>query len=100
MHAIEQRLLTLWNWLSPLTLHISIIIAMILLIRATIGLRMEARWRCALWGVVVLRLVLPSAPTSRWSVMSLLPATSKPPLVLTEEPATVVIYGPAPSSVL
>src|SRR5439155_8804939 len=39
-----------------------------------IASRVNARWRHALWLVVLLRLAMPVAPSSSWSIFNLLPA--------------------------
>ncbi|NLE39401.1 MAG: hypothetical protein GX621_15375, partial [Pirellulaceae bacterium] len=60
--------------------------------------RLSARWRCALWLVVVARLLMPVAPESRLSLFNLLPvdlaaASDESP----GEPAAPVAAAPMPA---
>lgn len=69
--------------------HASLIVLLLLGLYSTLRWRMSARWRYALWGLVVLRLLLPMVPGSRFSPLNLLaaaqtfltpaPAASAPP---------------------
>jgi beta-lactamase regulating signal transducer with metallopeptidase domain len=51
----------------------AILIACVLLIRRVLGERLSPRWRCALWMLVALRLILPVLPGSAWSIFNLMP---------------------------
>ena len=62
------------GWTVDATLKASVLIAIVAIVQTLIGKRIGARWRHALWLVVVLRLLMPVAPSSRWSVFNLLPA--------------------------
>jgi beta-lactamase regulating signal transducer with metallopeptidase domain len=66
-------LLTLLGWLVDATMKGSVAILLIASAQRLIGRRVGARWRHALWLVVVLRLVVPIAPSSSWSIFNLLP---------------------------
>lgn len=82
-------LLHLGKWLLATTLKGSVVIVLVALAQLAIGRRVQARWRHALWLLVVVRLLLPVAPPSRWSLFNLLP-------VAPGEPVTVHFAGPLP----
>ncbi|HYM60523.1 MAG TPA: M56 family metallopeptidase [Thermoanaerobaculia bacterium] len=61
-------------WVFQATAKGSVAILLIAVAERLIGRRLRARWRYALWLVIVLRLVVPVAPSSTWSVFNLVPA--------------------------
>jgi beta-lactamase regulating signal transducer with metallopeptidase domain len=44
------------------------IVLLVLIVRAVLGRSIGSRWRHALWGLVLLRLVIPTLPASRFSL--------------------------------
>ena len=56
----------------------SVLILLVLAMRAVLGRRMAPRWRHALWLLVVLRLALPVVPSSPTSLFNLTPVWSPP----------------------
>lgn len=86
-----STILPLLAWLFDATLKGSIVIVLIAVAQRVIGRRVDARWRHALWLVVVVRLALPVAPSSSWSIFNLLPAQGAVPLQMrvTVEPAAI-----------
>lgn len=62
------------NFLMQATVKGSLMILLVAALNALIGRRVDARWRHLLWVIVLLRLAMPAAPQSRWSVFNLIPA--------------------------
>src|SRR5258706_2103581 len=101
--VIESSAAWAWDasWLA------AVVVFAILTVRGLAGRWLSPGWRCALWGLVVLRLVLPQAPQGDWSLFSAidrwpasgateLPAISES-VSATAGPHVTVGYGPAPS---
>jgi bla regulator protein BlaR1 len=66
LEAFTSRLLEM-SWQA------SLLICAVLAVRLLMGPRMPAQWRHALWLLVLLRLVLPWTPASRFSIYSVVP---------------------------
>ncbi|UCE46494.1 MAG: hypothetical protein JSW47_12830, partial [Phycisphaerales bacterium] len=60
-----------FEWLLRSTLQASIVVCLILLIQAALRNRLTARWHYALWMILVVRMALPWAPQSRFSIYNL-----------------------------
>ncbi|HEV8657774.1 MAG TPA: M56 family metallopeptidase [Thermoanaerobaculia bacterium] len=75
-------LFPLLGWLFETTVKGSVVIVLIALMQRLLAGRVAAQWRHALWLVVLLRLALPIAPSSSWSIFNLLPAQSAAPLTI------------------
>src|SRR5512147_3269258 len=69
-------LASLLTWLTQTTIKGSLMVLLIVALNAAIGRHIDARWRHLLWIIVLLRLALPVAPESRWSLFNLFPAGS------------------------
>ncbi len=69
----EASLLALLGFVIDTTVKGSVVILLVALLQRLVGRQLGARWRHALWLVVLLRLALPAGPPSRWSVFNLLP---------------------------
>src|SRR5260221_12566016 len=69
----EASLLALLGFVIDTTVMGSVVILLVALLQRLVGRQLGARWRHALWLVVLLRLALPAGPPSRWSVFNLLP---------------------------
>ncbi len=67
-----------FGWLLQTTLIASVVICLILLIQKTLGSRLGPRWCHALWLVLVIRMVMPWAPSSRLSLSNLIPTLDRP----------------------
>src|SRR5688500_4112179 len=63
------------SWLISATIKGSVIIALVAAIQILIGGRLGPRWRHALWLLVIIRLVIPVAPPSSFSIFNLLSET-------------------------
>jgi len=63
-----------FDWLLQTTLIGSVVICLILIIQKTLGGRLGPRWCHALWLVLLMRMILPWAPSSRISLFNLIPS--------------------------
>ena len=71
------------DWTARLlgvSIEAALLIGAILAVRVAAGRRISAQWRHALWLVLLLRLLLPWTPQTRYSVYSLVPQTLSAPL--------------------
>ncbi|HEX3000620.1 MAG TPA: hypothetical protein VHR86_10355, partial [Armatimonadota bacterium] len=77
--------------LLKISAQASMLILLVLAVQWILGPRLQPRWRCALWLLVMLRLALPSTISSPTSVFNLLklPAPA---------PSALVLTPPAPTS--
>jgi beta-lactamase regulating signal transducer with metallopeptidase domain len=69
-------MIALLVWLLDTTVKGSLLILVVAALHRAIGARVDARWRHALWAIVLVRLLLPDAPSSSFSVFNLLPGAS------------------------
>ena len=78
--AFGMRLVPFLEWLVRTSVKASILILLILLVKLLLRHRLSARFHYWLWVLLLIRLVLPSAPQSRLSVFKLVPRgpTSEP----------------------
>src|SRR4051812_33259450 len=78
------------SWLTYATVRGSVVILLIAAVLALAGHHIGARWRHALWLVVLVRLAIPFAPVSRISIFNVLPL-KEPEVIasLQRTPATV-----------
>lgn len=60
-------------WLAESSLKASAVALIVVLLQALLGHRLPARWRHALWLLVVIRLLMPAVPQSALSLHNLLP---------------------------
>ena len=65
------------DWLLRSTLHASIVVCLILLIQVILRNKLTARWHYALWLILVIRMVLPWAPQSGFSIFNFITWQSK-----------------------
>jgi beta-lactamase regulating signal transducer with metallopeptidase domain len=61
------------DWLLRTTWQVAVLVAVVGAVHLLVGRRLAPRWRFALWGLVVVRLLLPVIPASPWSVFNLSP---------------------------
>jgi len=62
-----------FGWLLQTTLIASVVICLILLVQKILGGKLGPRWSHALWLVLLIRMILPWAPSSRVSLSNLIP---------------------------
>lgn len=63
-----------FDWLLETTMIASVVICLILAAQKMLGGRLGPRWCHALWLVLLIRMVLPWAPSSRLSLSNLIPS--------------------------
>lgn len=63
--------LAVLSWLFGTTIKASLLILLVAAIQRLAGNRLDARWRHLLWIVVLVRLLMPMAPSSSWSLFNL-----------------------------
>ncbi len=85
----ENLLLLVLGRLLDATLKGAVVIVLVAIVQRLIGSRLGARWRYALWLVVILRLAIPVAPSSSWSIFNLFPANDAVPLSMVVPAARV-----------
>jgi bla regulator protein BlaR1 len=86
------------DWTARLlgvSIEAALLIGAILAVRVVVGRRISAQWRHALWLVLLLRLLLPWTPQTRYSVYSLVPQTLSSPLSRALAPAPQEAITPA-----
>lgn len=55
------------------TFNASSIILMVFVLEATLGRKMKKTYQVVLWGLVLIRLLVPSMPRSSWSLLNMMP---------------------------
>lgn len=69
-HPIESALAFVLDGLWRATWQASVLAMVVLLVQRTLHRRLDGRARFALWSIVLLRLLLPVLPESRWSIFN------------------------------
>jgi beta-lactamase regulating signal transducer with metallopeptidase domain len=77
------------SWLFETTIKGSVLVVVVAALSWLIGRRVDARWRHLLWVVVLIRLLMPVAPESSFSIFNLVPAENA-------QPSPRVMLRPAP----
>jgi hypothetical protein len=67
------------RWMLRSSVQAALVVLLVLMLRRIASPLLSARWRHALWGLVLLRVILPLAPESRFSLMNL--TSAGPPRV-------------------
>lgn len=75
MEALLTYAQPFFAWLLESTMIASMVICLILTTQKLMGERLGPRWCHALWLVLLVRMVLPWAPSSRFSLPNLVPAS-------------------------
>jgi prepilin-type processing-associated H-X9-DG protein len=68
LHALNAFLSGTFTWVLRTTWQASLLAVLVVTAQWLLGKRLTARTRYWLWGVVVLRLVLPPLPETRWTL--------------------------------
>jgi beta-lactamase regulating signal transducer with metallopeptidase domain/Tol biopolymer transport system component len=74
MEDIMTYAQSFFGWLLQMTLIASVVTCLILLIQKVLGGKLGPRWCHALWLVLLIRMILPWAPSSRVSLFNLVPS--------------------------
>lgn len=86
---------TLFDWLLAASLRASVLTLLVLVIQWMLQRRLSPRWRYALWLPVLIVLLTPVLPESRWSIESVFQAKPTPAMEIS--PVTVVEEMPRES---
>ncbi|MBN1361061.1 MAG: PD40 domain-containing protein, partial [Sedimentisphaerales bacterium] len=78
MEALAEHLQPFFAWLVRTTLVASIVVCVILAVQKLLGRKLGPRWCHALWLVLLVRMVLPWAPPSPFSLLNLIPVSIHP----------------------
>ncbi len=73
METFFEQLSFFFGWVLRSTAQISLLVCLILIIKAVLQKRLQARWHYCLWIVLLVRMLMPWAPESRMSVFNLIP---------------------------
>jgi len=73
METFFEQLSFFFGWVLRSTAQISLLVCLILIIKAILQKRLQARWHYCLWIVLLVRMLMPWAPESRMSVFNLIP---------------------------
>ena len=72
MDRFATELSWFFKWLVVSTLHVSVLICLILVIKAVLRQRLAVRWHYWLWLLLLVRMLMPWAPQSSLSVFTLI----------------------------
>ncbi len=72
MDHFATKLSWFFKWLIVSTVHVSVLICLILAIKAVIRNRLAVRWHYWLWLLLLIRMLMPWAPQSSFSVFTLI----------------------------
>ena len=90
MESILQSLFVFLTWLVRASWQVSVLIILVMAIQIIFRKQLSARWRYALWLVVVVRMLAPVLPASRISIYNLSRLAPKPAaMALTSGPAKI-----------
>jgi bla regulator protein BlaR1 len=77
MESLLTELSRLFGWLLGSTFQASVLVCIILLLKALVRERIVVRWHYWLWLVLVVRMVMPWAPESSFSVFTVISKARK-----------------------
>src|SRR5438045_216013 len=96
--SFESALSFLLTGLWRATWQATLLACVVLIVQRVLERRLGGRGRFALWAVVVVRLLLPVLPESRFSVFNLSRAPASAPKVVSvdrvEDEIPIVVIGP------
>src|SRR6476619_5708313 len=96
--AIESALSFVLTGLWRATWQATLLAVLVMILQRVLGKRLGGRGRFALWAVVVVRLLLPVLPESRWSVFNLArlraPETSNAVVESASDQIPIIVIGP------
>ncbi|MGD8190873.1 M56 family metallopeptidase [Brevibacillus ginsengisoli] len=73
MDHLSSLLLSFFDWLLEASMMASVLVGLILFVKVILRNKLSPRWHYMLWLVIIVRLLLPWAPESSFSVYNLLP---------------------------
>ena len=77
MEVLSSGISSVLTWLIHTTLYISILIFLILLLKAITRRRLPAWWHYGLWLLLVARMLMPWVPESRLSMFNYVPVIAE-----------------------
>ncbi|MHC4574915.1 MAG: M56 family metallopeptidase, partial [Planctomycetota bacterium] len=77
METFFAELSSFFGWLVRSTIQVSILVCIVLVLKAVVRTRLGARWHYYLWLLVVARMIMPWAPESRISLFNLVPNSAR-----------------------
>ena len=96
MNLLQQFAPAALNWLWQTSLAAAILAVLALLIQWTCGRAIGPRWTYALWLLVVVRLVMPLAPATRFSVFNLDASRPSAEVVQIDAPPMTIVTAVLP----
>lgn len=92
---------SLFSWILDASLRASLLAGAVLCFQAALRGHLSARWRYAMWLPVLLVLVLPVLPASRWSVETLFAPRPAPTLAMVSvQPMVVASVAPSTDAII
>jgi len=85
MGTFAAQLSEFFNWLLRASLQASVLVCLVLLVKALLQRKLAVRWHYYLWLLLLVRLVAPWAPESRTSIFNLVPVAQR----------VVAVFAPA-----
>ncbi|GIP45346.1 hypothetical protein J45TS6_38050 [Paenibacillus sp. J45TS6] len=76
VHLLTEGVPSFLLWLGKTSLMASVVVIVILGIKTLLRDRLPVKWQYALWLVLIMRLILPWAPESSFSLYNLFPKTT------------------------
>lgn len=73
METFFEQLSFVSGWVLRSTVQVSVLVCLILIIKAVLQNRLQTRWHYCLWMVLLVRMLMPWAPESRMSLFNLIP---------------------------
>jgi beta-lactamase regulating signal transducer with metallopeptidase domain len=101
-HQAMHTLTTFFDWLLTASLRASVLTLGVWLVQIVLQRHLSPRWRYALWLPVLVVLLMPVLPESRWSVASVFtvdaPAVEVPPVSVIADGQPAAMPAPAVST--
>ena len=82
-----------FQWLMRSTVQVSILVCIVLLVKILLRNRLAPRWHYCLWLLVIVRMVMPAAPQSSFSVFNLIGDTTEHTIMAPVEEIPQVVYA-------
>ena len=96
--SLESALSFVLNGLWRASWQASLLAVVVLIVQKLLGKRLGGRGRFALWAIVLIRLLVPMLPESRFSVFNLMHRAPKPvaaPVAIEpEHEIPIIVIGP------
>ncbi|UCF43213.1 MAG: M56 family metallopeptidase [Planctomycetota bacterium] len=77
MESFINELSTFFRWLLVCSLQVSVLICLVLAIKAALGGRLAIRWHYWLWLLLLVRMIMPWAPESKFSIFTFISQAKK-----------------------